>query len=75
RKTTLTKLNGKWYVPQEKSLSSHIIKYPMDVIAQSNSVLDMSGSVENELICTQIARELGFKVPDIEIMTAESGAK
>ncbi|NAX20113.1 type II toxin-antitoxin system HipA family toxin [Vibrio sp. V39_P1S14PM300] len=75
RKTTLTRLNGKWYVPQEKSLSSHIIKFPMDVIAQSNSVLDMSGSVENEFICTQIAKELGFKVPDIEIITAESGAK
>ncbi len=75
RKTTLTRLNGKWYVPQEKSLSSHIIKYPMDVIAQSNSVLDMSGSVENEFICIQIAKELGFKVPDIEMITAESGAK
>ncbi|MDF5052416.1 HipA domain-containing protein [Vibrio parahaemolyticus] len=75
RKTTLTRLNGKWYVPQEKSLSSHIIKYPMDVIAQSNSVLDMSRSVENEFICTQIAKELGFKVPDMEIITTESGAK
>ncbi|GAJ76953.1 HipA protein [Vibrio sp. JCM 18905] len=75
RKTTLTRLNGKWYVPQEKSLSSHIIKYPMDAIAQSNSVLDMSSSVENEFICTQIAKELGFKVPDMEIITTESGAK
>ncbi|MEK2122115.1 HipA domain-containing protein [Vibrio parahaemolyticus] len=75
RKTTLTRLKGKWCVPQGKSISSHIIKYPMDVIAQSNSVVDMSGSVENEFICTQIAKELGFKVPDIEIITAESGAK
>lgn len=75
RKTTLTRLNGKWYVPQEQSLSSHIIKYPMDAIAQSNSVLDMSSSVENEFICTQIAKELGFKVPDMEIITVESGAK
>ncbi|HHF2901331.1 TPA: HipA domain-containing protein [Vibrio alginolyticus] len=75
RKTTLTRLNGKWYVPQEKSLSSHIIKYPMNAIAQSNSVLDMSSSVENEFICTQIAKELGFKVPDMEIITTESGAK
>ncbi|MGR9016903.1 HipA domain-containing protein [Vibrio parahaemolyticus] len=75
QKTTLTRLNGKWYVPQEKSLSSHIIKYPMDAIVQSNSVLDMSSSVENEFICTQIAKELGFKVPDMEIITTESGAK
>ncbi|MFB1072118.1 HipA domain-containing protein [Vibrio diabolicus] len=75
RKTTLTKLNGKWYVPQEKSLSSHIIKYPMEAIAQSNSVLDMSSSVENEFLCTQIAKELGFKVPDMEIIKAESGSK
>ncbi len=75
RKTTLTRLNGKWYVPQEKSISSHIIKYPMDAIVQSNSVLDMSSSVENEFICNQIAKELGFSVPDIEIITAESGAK
>ncbi|OKY49124.1 serine/threonine protein kinase HipA [Vibrio parahaemolyticus] len=75
RKTTLTRLNGKWYVPQEKSISSHIIKYPMDAIVQSNSVLDMSSSVENEFICNQIAKELGFSVPDIEIITTESGAK
>ncbi|WP_262360862.1 HipA domain-containing protein [Vibrio cholerae] len=74
-KTTLMKLNDKWYVPQGKSISSHIIKYPMDTIAQSNSVLDMSSSVENEFICNQIAKELGFNVPDIEIITAESGAK
>ncbi|ELA9325556.1 HipA domain-containing protein [Vibrio parahaemolyticus] len=75
RKTTLTRLNGKWYVPQEKSLSSHIIKYPMDAIAQNSSVLDMSSSIENEFICTQVAKELGFKVPNIEIITTESGAK
>ncbi|MBJ6907297.1 HipA N-terminal domain-containing protein, partial [Vibrio cholerae] len=37
RKTTLTRYNGKWYVPQGKSISSHIIKYPMGTIAQSNS--------------------------------------
>ncbi|HFQ5254917.1 TPA: HipA domain-containing protein [Vibrio vulnificus] len=75
RKTTLTRLNGKWYVPQGKSISSHIIKYPMDAIVQSNSVLDMSSSVENEFICNQIAKELGFNVPNIEIITVESGAK
>lgn len=75
RKTALAKLNGKWYVPQDKSLSSHIIKYPMDTIAQSSSLLDMSSSVENEFICTQIAKELGFNVPNIEIIATESGAK
>ncbi|WP_029826341.1 HipA domain-containing protein [Vibrio parahaemolyticus] len=75
RKTTLTRLNGKWYVPQGKSISSHIIKYPMNAIAQSNSVLDMSSSIENEFICTQIAKELGFQVPNVEIITTESGAK
>lgn len=75
RKTTLTRLNGKWYVPQGKSISSHIIKYPMDTIAQSNSVLDMSSSVENEFICNQIAKKLGFNVPNVEIIATESGAK
>ncbi|EPB3409321.1 HipA domain-containing protein [Vibrio cholerae] len=75
RKTTLMKTNGKWYVPQGTSFSSHIVKYPMDVITQSNSVLDMSSSVENEFICNQIAKELGFNVPNLEIITAESGAK
>ncbi|ELA8065411.1 HipA domain-containing protein [Vibrio parahaemolyticus] len=75
RKTTLMKTNGRWYVPQGTAFSSHIVKYPMDVITQSNSVLDMSSSIENEFICTQIAKKLGFKVPDMEIITAESGAK
>ncbi|MDE1347511.1 HipA domain-containing protein [Vibrio aestuarianus] len=75
RKTTLMKTNGKWYVPQGTAFSSHIVKYPMDVITQSNSVLDMSSSIENEFICAQIAKELGFKVPDMDIITVESGAK
>lgn len=75
RKTTLMKTNGRWYVPQGTAFSSHIVKYPMDVITQSNSVLDMSSSVENEFICTQIAKELGFRVPDMDIITVESGAK
>ncbi|MDF4906224.1 HipA domain-containing protein [Vibrio parahaemolyticus] len=75
RKTTLMKTNGRWYVPQGTAFSSHIVKYPMDVINQSNSVLDMSSSIENEFICTQIAKELGFNVPSVEIITTESGAK
>ncbi|MGY6349197.1 HipA domain-containing protein [Vibrio parahaemolyticus] len=75
RKTTLMRLNDKWYIPQGNSISSHIIKYPMDVIAQSKSVLDMSNSVENEFICTQIAKALNFKVPNVEVITTTSGAK
>ncbi|EHH1093687.1 HipA domain-containing protein [Vibrio alginolyticus] len=75
RKTTLMKTNGRWYVPQGTAFSSHIVKYPMDVITQSNSVLDMSSSIENEFICAQIAKELGFKVPNVEIITVQSGAK
>ncbi len=69
------KINGRWHVPQGTAFSSHIVKYPMDVITQSNSVLDMSSSIENEFICTQIAKELGFNVPNVEIITTESGAK
>ncbi|TOO28129.1 HipA domain-containing protein, partial [Vibrio parahaemolyticus] len=64
-----------WYAPQGKSISSHIIKYPMGAIAQNNSVLDMRSSVENEFICTQIAKKLGFNVPNVEIITTVSGAK
>ncbi|MGR3158511.1 HipA domain-containing protein [Vibrio vulnificus] len=74
-KTTLMKLNDKWYVPQRKSISSHIIKYPIGAIAQNNSVLDMRSSVENEFICAQIAKKLGFNVPNVEIITTASGAK
>jgi len=74
-KTTLMKLNDKWYVPQGKSISSHIIKYSMGAIAQNNSVLDMRSSVENEFICAQIAKKLGFNVPNVEIITTASGAK
>ncbi|MGY5761313.1 HipA domain-containing protein [Vibrio cincinnatiensis] len=74
-KTTLMKLNDKWYVPQRKSISSHIIKYPIGAIAQNNSVLDMRSSVENEFICAQIAKKLGFNVPNVEIITTASGAR
>ncbi|WP_140341528.1 HipA domain-containing protein, partial [Vibrio parahaemolyticus] len=48
---------------------------PMGAIAQNNSVLDMRSSVENEFICAQIAKKLGFNVPNVEIITTASGAK
>jgi serine/threonine-protein kinase HipA len=47
----------------------------MNVITQSSSIVDMSSSIENEFICTKIAEELGFKVPNVEIISTESGAK
>ncbi|WP_375753578.1 type II toxin-antitoxin system HipA family toxin [Vibrio sp. HN007] len=68
-KTALLKVDNQWCIPKSSTPTTHIIKLPIGEIKQPNATLDMRNSVENEYLCIQLARELGFEVPNVEIIS------
>lgn len=71
-KTALLLLEGKWCIPKGNTPTTHIIKLPIGEIEQVNATLDLKDSVENEYLCIELARELGFKVPNVEIIKTKN---
>ncbi|WP_064609855.1 type II toxin-antitoxin system HipA family toxin [Photobacterium sp. J15] len=69
-KTALLRIGQTWCVPHGSTPTTHIIKLPIGEIRQPHATLDMKDSVENEFLCIELARELGFKVPEVEIVRA-----
>jgi serine/threonine-protein kinase HipA len=67
-KTALLKINDSWCVPKGLTPTTYIIKLPIGEIKGPTGRLDLSDSVENEWLCIELARELGFSVPNIEII-------
>jgi len=69
-KTALLKMGNTWCIPKGTTPTTHIIKLPIGEIKQPNATLDLSDSVDNEYFCLQLAKTLGFDVPNAEIITA-----
>ena len=69
-KTALLKINDQWCIPKGTTPTTHIIKLPIGEIKQPNATLDLSESVDNEYYCLLLARELGFEVPNVQIIRA-----
>lgn len=67
-KTALIKIKNKWCVPKGLTPTTHIIKLPIGEIKGPTATLDLSNSVENEWLCIELARELDFSVPNVEII-------
>jgi len=67
-KTALLKIADQWCVPIDNTPTSHIIKLPIGKIQSHDHTIDLSDSVENELLCLTIARAFGFQVPDCEMI-------
>ncbi len=67
-KTALLKIDDNWCIPKKSTPTTHIIKLPIGEIQQPHAVLDMSDSVENEFLCINLAKELGFSVPNVTIV-------
>ena len=65
-KTALLRQQGRWYRPMGATPTTHILKLPLGVVG-GGLQLDMSESVENEWLCAQILRELGFSVAQTDI--------
>ncbi|NMU52584.1 HipA domain-containing protein, partial [Vibrio parahaemolyticus] len=67
-KTALLRFNEQWCIPKGNTPTTHIIKLPIGEIQQAQATLDLTDSVENEFLCIELARELGFQVPKVEII-------
>lgn len=64
-KTALLQVNGQWCRPLGATPTTHILKPPIGVTPGRN--LDLRLSVENEWLCSQIARELGLPTAQCHI--------
>jgi len=67
-KTALLFVEGQWCIPKGNTPTTHIIKLPIGEIQQANATLDLKDSVENEYLCIELARALGFAVPNVSII-------
>jgi serine/threonine-protein kinase HipA len=65
-KTALLCQHDKWFRPQGATPTTHILKLPLGIVG-GGMQLDMSQSIENEWLCAQILRALGFAVANTEI--------
>lgn len=69
-KTALLYLDNRWCLPSAATPTTHIIKLPIGKIESHSYSIDLSQSVENEYLCTLIAKEFGLPVPHCFIMQA-----
>ncbi len=65
-KTALLRRQGKWLRPCGATPTTHILKLPLGLVGGGRQI-DMSQSVENEWLCAQILRELGFSVAKVDM--------
>lgn len=72
-KTALTRVGDRWCRPHGATPTTHIFKLPLGLVGGSRRV-DLSDSVENEWLCSQILRGLGLPVAETQ-MAAFAGRK
>ncbi|MEN0058531.1 MAG: type II toxin-antitoxin system HipA family toxin [Bdellovibrio sp.] len=64
-KTAFLKVDNKWYIPQDATPTTHILKPPMGEIQKG---LNFADSIENEWLCSKIVRAFGIPVANCEIV-------
>lgn len=69
-KTALLHYQDGWCLPLHATPTTDILKLPIGRIQGHSYTIDLSESVENELLCTLIAREFGLPVPDCRSIRA-----
>jgi serine/threonine-protein kinase HipA len=67
-KTAYLRIGDHWAKPRGITPTSHIFKTPMGILPGPDQI-DMSDSVENELFCMTLAREIGLPVAKVEKIT------
>lgn len=70
-KTALLFLDEQWCIPKGNTPTTHIIKLPIGEIQQANATLDLKDSVENEYLCIELAKALGFAVPNVHMLKTD----
>ena len=64
-KTALLWLHQQWHKPVGTTPTSHILKLPVGELSGTN--IDLTDSCENEFICLELARALGFEVANSKV--------
>ncbi len=64
-KTAYLRIGSHWAKPRGITPTSHIFKTPMGILPGPDEI-DMSDSVENELFCMTLAREVGLPVARVQ---------
>ncbi|MDO9639125.1 MAG: HipA domain-containing protein [Pseudotabrizicola sp.] len=67
-KTAYLHVAGQWAKPRGITPTSHIFKTPMGILPGPDQI-DLSDSVENELFCMRLAREIGLPAAHVEKIT------
>jgi len=67
-KTAYLHVDGQWAKPRGITPTSHIFKTPMGILPGPDQI-DLSDSVENELFCMTLAREIGLPAAHVEKVT------
>ena len=68
-KTAFLKHAGRWQLPKGATPTTHIFKLPMGEVGSFKG--DLSTSVENEWLCSIIAREFGLEAANCEMARFE----
>lgn len=68
-KTALLRHAGAWHIPHGATPTTHILKLPLGLVG--NMQADLSGSVENEWLCSTIARAYGLSAAHCDIAIFE----
>lgn len=67
-KTAYLRVDDQWAKPRGITPTSHIFKTPMGILPGPDQI-DLSDSVENELFCMILAREMGLPAAHVEKIT------
>ncbi|MCC5960163.1 MAG: type II toxin-antitoxin system HipA family toxin [Rhodobacteraceae bacterium] len=67
-KTAYLRVDNQWAKPRGITPTSHIFKTPMGILPGPDQI-DLSDSVENELFCMTLAREIGLPAAHVEKIT------
>lgn len=67
-KTALLRIGKKWHRPLDATPTSHILKLPLGLVGGTKR-MDMTTSVENEWLCAQLLKAIGFEVAKTEMAT------
>ncbi|MBQ2262483.1 MULTISPECIES: type II toxin-antitoxin system HipA family toxin [unclassified Yoonia] len=67
-KTAYLRVDRQWAKPRGITPTSHIFKTPMGILPGPDQI-DLSDSVENELFCMTLAREIGLPAAHVEKIT------
>ncbi len=66
-KTALLRLDGRWMEPLGTTPTTHILKLPLGRIGGMG--IDLGLSIENEWLCSRLAKALGFPIAPCELLT------